>query len=661
MKKRPERLRAARVIVLVSCSLLIVLFQFIFSQIISSDFSSHMYNHREKSVKKMVELAYNTIQPVIEDIRSGKISSSEGKRLICDTVRAMTYEDEFGPNYIFMSSYDGTMLVQPYEREKEGTNQWNLKDAKGNHIIQMLVNAAKTKPSGSYVSYHYFPPNKNKAEEKLSYVIGIPEIEAYIGTGMYVESSFFDLKRILDLQKFGFLGLSVFIMLALVAYAVILVQSNYRLSVEIKERTYLAYYDYLTGLPNRVSVVNRLRENLMKSTVGASSGTVFYIGIDNFKIVNDAFGHSYGDKVLVEISRSLKTLISDNVDVGRISGDEFIVIQHSNSDQAQINNMVERIRELFNRSMYVDKNNVQITCSIGVAVYPRDGSDTEEILKNADLAMYKAKAMGKNSYAFYDSRLAAELSERVEMENHLKLALANNEFELFYQPQVNSTDGRISGYEALIRWNSKAYGFVSPLRFIHIAEESGLINDIGRWVIDETFAFAARHKGENIYVSCNVSSKQLFQKTFVEDVMHYFQKYSLEEGSVAIEITESCLIESFGEITEKLAQLRQNGILISLDDFGTGYSSLTYLKDLPIDIVKIDKSFIRGIVEDGVEVRIVKTIISLAHEIGLEVVAEGVETSEQMKYLAECECNYIQGYLISKPVPEREICIISGE
>jgi EAL domain-containing protein (putative c-di-GMP-specific phosphodiesterase class I) len=268
--------------------------------------------------------------------------------------------------------------------------------------------------------------------------------------------------------------------------------------------------------------------------------------------------------------------------------------------------------------------------------------------------MYKAKSMGKNRYVFYDYNMGIELSERIETEKQLRSAFENDEFELYYQPNYDIKKGSVAGFEALIRWNSPIYGLIMPSQFIGIAEEMGLINKIGKWVIDKSFAFAKTLIEMDICVSCNVSSIQLIQSDFVDEVIEAFDRHGLKKGCAAIEITESCLVESFGEVEEKLKRLRDKGILVYLDDFGTGYSSLTYLKKLPIDVVKIDKSFVDDISNDGIEGRIVRTVVSLAHEIGLEVVAEGVETSEQLKYLTGCKCNYIQGYLISRPLPEHQ-------
>lgn len=826
MENRSKRQKQAWTIVLVICSLIIVLFPLLFSQSISSGFKKHMQEQRRSSISKMVHLAYNSIEPMVDKLRNGEINQAEARIMISDVIREMTYEDEFGANYIFMSTYDGCMLVQPFEPQKEGTDQWTLRDANGKFIVQELVQAAKSKPEGSFVTYDYYPPNRTEAEEKLSYVMGIPEIEAYIGTGMYVESTYNKLEAILAKQRYGFLVMTAFILISLLIYSQMLLKGNQNLQREIEERIHaennirvmhdelssiyeelsateeelrnqytelqnaqiemkalaeryisvsegandviwywdtrndrihiserlkellgysvndpdiqygtllrmmhpedretfrrdykahlhgesefflseyrlqakdgsyiwfmsrgkavvnqegivtrsagsitdiserkqyvenirhLAYSDNLTGLPNRVFIMNELQDRLEKCGENAGFGSVFFVDVDNFKVINDTHGHSFGDRLLIEIAKKLSVLSTEHLTISRIGGDEFLIVTTSYISESDIMRLADKILELFKETVEIDNTSFHITCSIGIAIYPKDGRTVEEILKYADLAMYKAKSRGKNSYAFYDNSMVTELSERTELEKNLREAYKNNEFVLYYQPQIDAENGRVIGIEALIRWNSSVYGFVHPGRFIEVAEEMGLINEIGKWVIESSFSFARNLMHKGICVSCNVSSVQLKQRSFVEDVIAIFERHGLKEGSVALEITESCLVESFEETSEKLASLRAHGIMIHLDDFGTGYSSLNYMKSLPIDVLKIDRSFVDDIILDGVERRIVKSIVSLAHEIGLKVIAEGVETKEQQEYLSTCGCNAIQGYLFSKPVPELEI------
>ncbi len=781
MKSMPKKQTQTWGTVLVVFSLIIVLFPLLFSHSITEDFEGHMAQQRQNSVSRMVHLAYGSVEPVINQLKEGELNREEARRKISDLVREMTYDDEFGRNYIFMSAYDGTMLVQPYEPEMEGTDQWLLQDARNRYIIQELVNAAKTKPDGSFVTYDYYLPDHSAAEEKLSFVMGIPEIEAYIGTGMYVESTYKKLEAILLKQRVGYLGMTVFILSSLLLYARELLKSNQRLRREVRERTYaennlwtvfntihdsiiifdengkllhankrsgimyglpsedlldygvaelsadsalteqwlqkvydkikgqgfivfewkakrpldgtlldvevalrntqwsgmsayvaavrditerkqsmekinhLAYFDSLTGLHNRAYILNKLQESLDLCTAGAGAGAAFYVDVDDFKDINDTHGHSFGDRMLVEIAWRMNALSNQHLILSRLGGDEFLLLITDVSGDAEVLALGDQILALFNEAICIGNICIHVTCSIGVAVYPRDGRTVEDVLKYADLAMYKAKTRGRNQYVLYDCSMATEFSQRTDLEKRLRAAYKYNEFLLHYQPQIDVESGRIVGIESLIRWNSSSHGLVFPGSFIAVAEEMGLINEIGKWVIENSFAFARSLMQKGVCVSCNVSPVQLKQSSFVEDVIEAFDRYGLEKGCVALEITESCLVESFDETYIKLTKLKAHGIMIYLDDFGTGYSSLNYMKRLPIDVLKIDKSFIDNIAADGIEGEIVKTIVSLARKIGLKVVAEGVETQDQRAYLAACGCDFIQGYLISKPVSEAEI------
>lgn len=766
------------IIIIAICSLLLIAGELLISQYVSSEFSESMQNQRKSSVSKMVRLAYNSIKSIVNDVQSGKIDSAAARAEITDLVRNMTYEDEYGKNYIFMSSYDGIMLVQPFEPQKEGSNQWDLQDSNGRYIIRELVQAAKKNPSGSFVSYDYYLPAELSIEEKMSYVIGIPEIDAYIGTGMYMESSYRELKRVLELQRYGFLFMITCILCAAAFYIISLLKANQDLSREIRERMYaesnirtvfdsihdaiiihdddgrvilankragilygipegqitqysikdlsadtndpkfqldrtnrlgnssmliewkcrrpndgtifdgevalrrtewsgedmivavvrdisdrkkqeneirhLAYYDYLTALHNRVFFIDKLNKELDGVSAEEVQGAILFIDLDNFKKINDSFGHFFGDEVLIRLADRLRSLTADHFLPARIGGDEFVILCQD-ADPQQAMRIAEKILGIFRDPIVIHENAIHITCSIGIALYPRDGNTVKEIFKNADMAMYSAKDQGKDNYAFFEDVMSADLQYKIEMEKQLRLAYHNREFMLYYQPLYNIAQKKITGYEALLRWNSPLYGMVPPSRIIPLAEEIGLIDKIGDWVIDSAFAFAKEVQSQNLYISCNVSPVQLAQSNFVDKVLQKFEQYQLKKGSVAMEITESCLIETFDEASKKLALLRQKGILIYLDDFGTGYSSLNYLKNLPVDKIKIDKSFLDEITNSGKDSKILKTIILLAHDMGVRTVAEGVETDAQYQYLESCHCDLIQGYFISRPKPEAEI------
>ncbi len=662
MKKKSSKNIRAWIIVLIIYSIIVVIFPLMFSKNISSEFEYHIDQQRKVSVSRLANLAYNSIEPIIFQLRNGEISKEEAKRRIISYVREMKYSDEYGPNYIFMCSYDGTVLVQPYDRKMEGSNQWHIQDVNGKYIVQALVNAAKTHPQGSFVSYYYYLPNQTTIEEKLSYVIGISDIDAYIGTGIYLESNYMALEEILNKQNFSYRAITIFVLVSMLLYASLLLKANYKLKVEMQERKkdmekihHLAYYDNLTGLPNRMYIMNELNEKMNNCYDYLCIGTIYYIDIDNFKYINDTHGHSVGDKVLIEIAKRLNTLSAPNLILSRLSGDEFLILYYDMLSKEETLSLSEKILALFREEIVIDNISVYITCSIGIARYPFDGDTLESLLKHVDLAAHKAKSSGKDKYTLYNNSMKTELENRADLENRLREAYKNDEFLLHYQPQIDTESGQVVGVEALLRWNSPTHGLIYPGYFISVAEEIGLINDIGKKVIDSSFKFASKIQDKKICVSCNVSPLQLKQNNFVRDVIESFDRYGLVKGSVALEITESCLIEPLDDVLTKLNELKKHGILIYLDDFGTGYSSLNYMKSLPIDALKIDKSFVDNTVTDGVERRIIKTIISLAQEIGLNVIAEGVEEKEQQTYLSLRGCNTMQGYLFSKPIAEKDL------
>ena len=419
----------------------------------------------------------------------------------------------------------------------------------------------------------------------------------------------------------------------------------------------LAYYDPLTGLPNRLLLNAKAGETIRMAEVKGNLGVLLFIDIDNFKFVNDTFGHSFGDRLLVEVGERITSVIQENTIVSRLGGDEFIVLVDGFRREADIRHFIDELMETFDTPFDMNGNIFPITVSIGVAVFPQNGDTVEELLKHADMAMYRAKGLGKSNYVFYDPSMDETVTQRLKLGNNLRMAIENQEFTLYYQPLMDRATGRIYSLEALIRWNSPEYGLVSPGRFMKLAEENGLIVPIGEWVLQNASAFASRLRARGlgpVRVAVNISIVQLMQNDFLAKVKEALHKTGLPPDALCLEITETLLMESFQENTQKLEALKKYGVSLSLDDFGTGYSSLNYLKRLPIDHVKIDKSFVDDIIETGNGRMVIGSIITLAHQLGLKVVAEGVETREQLDCLSESNCDIIQGYLISPPVPAGE-------
>lgn len=425
---------------------------------------------------------------------------------------------------------------------------------------------------------------------------------------------------------------------------------------EYKEKLhYVSYHDQLTGLQNRLAL-NKKLHFLMKQK-GISQFALLYIDIDKFKNINDTMGHSFGDALLLQVSERLKTQVGTEA-VFRIGGDEFIILIEQFNHKDEIERCAVNLIKAFKTPFVVDANNIFITTSIGVSVYPEHGIDVDTLLKNSDIAVYKAKESGRNRIVFYNEPLNEVIEERMHIEKNLWLALVNDEFELHYQPQFDLDKDRITGFEALIRWNNQELGMISPDRFIGIAEDTHLIIPIGMWVLKTACAFLKKlHQlgYEQLNIAVNISMLQLLQDEFVDMVMDTIKAAGINAKHVELEITESILMESYETIAGKLNLLRAKGIKIALDDFGKGYSSLNYLKLLPITTLKIDKVFIDTITEQEQNKSFADLIVNLGRNLDLCVIAEGVETSEQKDYLVKHKCNKMQGYLFSRPLPEYEI------
>jgi len=420
---------------------------------------------------------------------------------------------------------------------------------------------------------------------------------------------------------------------------------------------FLAHHDPLTGLINRYNLENRLDQALLSAHRDDLRVAVMFIDMDRFKTINDTLGHHVGDLLLIEVARRLCDSVRESDIVARLGGDEFIVVLTHITNEMEAAPLADKILRSLGQPYVFDGKDLHSSPSIGVAVYPGDGEDGPTLMRNADTAMYHAKEHGRNNVQYFTSALNAAASERLELENDLHQALRNNQLHLHYQPQIRAHDGKVFGVEALARWRHPVLGDIPPLKFIPIAEESGLIEALGGWVMEEACRqlSAWRAQGvEGIRMAVNLSAQQLREPGLVQNVDTLLKRHGLKGSDLELEITESVAMGNPERAIVQLQGLRNIGIQLAIDDFGTGYSSLAYLKRLPIQVLKLDRTFVRDIETDPSDAEISAATLALAHNLGLKVTAEGVETEAQRDYLIQHQCDFMQGFLFSKPLPAEE-------
>jgi len=421
---------------------------------------------------------------------------------------------------------------------------------------------------------------------------------------------------------------------------------------------HLAYYDPLTKLPNRQLFYDRLDAALLHADTHQSQLAVLFIDLDHFKRVNDSLGHSVGDQVLCLVADIFSQCLSDADTIARIGGDELVVLLNDVTEQADVYRVAQRLVGSLNVPLSIDSRELAMTTSVGCAIFPQDGITREELLKHADSAMYRAKGEGRNRFCLFSAEMNAQSQQQLALETRLGNALKNNEFTLVYQPKVNAKSYKIESVEALLRWNDSVLGYVSPNVFIPLAEELGLIEDIGHWVLVEAMKQGRRWQVEHdisLRISVNVSAKQLLTEKLVEQVIQGLKVTGLDAKFLDIEVTETSALTNIKTMTACLTAIRSLGASVSMDDFGTGYSSLSMLTKMPLDFLKIDSSFMEGIPGKVDNEELISTIVVMAHNLNLQVVAEGVETLEQLQFLQDLGCEYIQGYYFSKPVAPIDI------
>jgi diguanylate cyclase (GGDEF)-like protein len=418
-----------------------------------------------------------------------------------------------------------------------------------------------------------------------------------------------------------------------------------------------AQHDFLTGLPNRMLLNDRVSQAIALAPRHMNQVAVLFLDIDRFKHINDSLGHPTGDKLLQSIARRLVACVRPSDTVSRQGGDEFVILLSEAEQWADAATVATRVLRSVAEAHLIDQHDLHVTTSIGISVYPDDGADAESLIKNADTAMYQAKANGRQSYQFFKPEMNTRAVERQSIEESLRRALEREEFQLHYQPKIDLRTGAITGAEALLRWMHPTRGSVPPAEFIPVAEDCGLIVPIGNWVLREACRQARAWVADGLpetAMAVNVSAIEFQSGTFVNDVRVALDETGLDPSLLELELTEGVLMKQVGSTAAILQELRESGIQVAVDDFGTGYSSLSYLRKFPIDALKIDQSFVRHITATGDDTSIVTAVISMARSLKLRVIAEGVETLEQLDFLREHQCDEAQGFLFSRPVPPRQ-------
>jgi len=441
-----------------------------------------------------------------------------------------------------------------------------------------------------------------------------------------------------------------------------LVETNQNLQEQIEQRSkvekdleHLAYYDVLTGLANRSLLIERLKQAVSVAKRNESLFAVLFVDLDRFKTINDSLGHALGDKLLMEVAWRLRNILRESDTIARNGGDEFVIVAENLNDVREAFTVSEKIINAMTDIFVIDGHNIHIGASIGVSIYPIDATDALELLKMSDTAMYCAKESGSNRFEFYSSHMSSQIKDRLELENALRTAIRDKEFFLVYQPQVDIRSGETAGLEALLRWRSAELGFVSPVKFIPVLEETGLIYEVGEWVIEEVCDFIRTGGAHNAKVSINLSALQCSNHRFSETIHQYLNSTGVNASQVEFEITESLLINDFKKTEKFLNAIHELGCTIALDDFGTGYTSFAYLSKLPIDIIKLDRSLITNIHQQKDLQDIVRAIVTMCQSLQVENIFEGVETKEELEQIKRLDGHVIQGYLFSKPLESEQL------
>jgi diguanylate cyclase (GGDEF)-like protein/PAS domain S-box-containing protein len=587
-------------------------------------------NNLEEAIKQRTFELSNINNELLKEIEQRKFAELN---LYKEKQQAIVTLESIGDGVITTDMESKVTYLNPIAEEMTG---WTLEEAKGRPILEVfrILNESTRK----------LAPNPVDVVLAHGTVCGIANhtiVVSKTGQEYAIEDS---AAPIVDVD-----GITI---------GVVLVFHDVSQAKRMAEKmSYLAEHDFLTDLPNRLLLTDRITQALSAAKRKNSRIAILYLDIDHFKKINDTLGHEVGDQLLKLVSHKFKSCIRDMDTISRQGGDEFVILLSEFDSPVAPADIAQKLLKEANATFQVGLHELNISASIGIAMYPEDGENADVLMRNADAAMYYAKGLGRNNYQFFTKVLSTRIAEQVELENRLMKAVNQNEFRLLYQPKVSLKTGKIVGAEALIRWHHPENGLVSPDVFIPIAEDMGLIKVIGQWVMREACSQNKLWQSQglpSIPIAINVSALELKRANYLQQVSKILIQTGLDPQFLELEVTETVAIDGDEAGIKDLLALKEMGVKLSIDDFGTGYSSLSYLKRLPIDTIKVDKSFVRDIQVDANDAAIVTAIIKMSHSLNFKVIAEGVETIEQLQFLKEYECDEIQGFYFSKPLSGEE-------
>lgn len=594
---------------------------------------------------------------------------------LLDRINSSRYAND---GFVFVYDSKGTVLAHA-NREWINTNRYEASDLNGLSYVKTLFETAQN--GGGYVEYEStFTPSDDVSGEKVSFVSALDGWDWQVGAGVYTQN----IDKVLQMReqelldatsaqqrRFFALGATATFILTIgsgfvgrrIGQRFDAFQSRIESDFEKLERSrnhmeHMALHDQLTGLPNRARLHREIELGVERSLKTNKQLAILFVDLDDFKKINDAYGHIIGDKLLQKLGMRLRDLVDNRGVVSRFGGDEFIIAFPELVNLNDAERRVEEVLNVFNDTFEIDGKSMSVSASVGVSMAPADGTDPDELITKADIVLYKSKAEKKGRVLFYDQAINRQVQYDFKLERELRQALQNNELYVLYQPQVDSSTHELIGVEALVRWKNEELGEVSPNIFISVAEEIGLIHDIGCFVLTHALRDAGRAQKElgiDFSLSINISPKQLLEDGFIELVNDELERSTMDAAHVNLEITENVLIHDFKTVLPILKSLRETGLGLSLDDFGTGYSSMKYLSALPLSEVKIDRAFISDLQENNQSQSLVKAVLAIADSAQLHVVAEGVETSGQAELLKEYGCRNLQGYLFDAPMAIKQL------